>query len=45
VSLEVLDVRLPLYDGDLEAAGVPAEVQAFRAKVLAADAVLFACPE
>lgn len=38
-------MRLPLYDGDLEAAGVPAEVQAFRAKVLAADAVLFACPE
>ncbi len=32
VSLEILSTRLPLYDGDLEAAGVPAAVQAFRDK-------------
>jgi hypothetical protein len=32
VTMELLSCRLPLYDGDLEAAGVPPEVAAFRAK-------------
>lgn len=38
-------LRLPLYDGDLEGQGMPAEVQALAAAVKAADAVLIACPE
>lgn len=40
------DLRLPLYDGDLEESeGLPAAVVALKARFLAADAVLFACPE
>ncbi len=40
------DLRLPLYDGDLEEAeGLPAAVVALKARFVAADAVLFACPE
>lgn len=40
------DLRLPLYDGDLEAAhGVPAEVEALAARIHAADAVILGCPE
>jgi hypothetical protein len=33
VTLEVLVPQLPMYDGDLEAQGVPPAVTAFRAKV------------
>ncbi len=43
VTLELLDCRLPLYDGDLEAAGVPPEVAAFRAKARAQQRGLSAC--
>ncbi len=40
------DIRLPLYDGDLEAAeGVPASVAAFADAIEAADAVVIATPE
>ena len=40
------DLRLPLYDGDLEEAeGLPASVVALKARFIAADAILFACPE
>lgn len=39
------ELRLPLYDGDLEAAGMPAEVRALGEAVAAADALLIACPE
>lgn len=40
------DLRLPLYDGDLEAAsGIPAEVQALADQIAAADAVIVATPE
>lgn len=40
------DLRLPLYDGDLEdSEGMPAAVKALKARFIAADAVLFACPE
>lgn len=39
------DLRLPLYDGDLEAEGMPEAVTRLHAQVMAADAVLFACPE
>jgi len=40
------DLRLPLYDGDLEAAeGVPAAVQKLAEQIAAADAVIIASPE
>ncbi len=40
------DLRLPLYDGDLEEAhGVPAEVQRLGDEIRDADAVVIACPE
>ena len=40
------NLRLPLYDGDLEAAeGVPAAVVALADQIRAADAVLIASPE
>ena len=45
VTLEILDIKMPLYDGDVENEGVPAKVAEFKAKVAAADAVLFASPE
>jgi chromate reductase len=45
VTLEILDIDLPLYNGDVEAKGVPAKVSALRESVKAADAVLFATPE
>jgi len=40
------DLRLPLYDGDLEdAQGIPAEVQTLTDLIAAADAVLISGPE
>jgi chromate reductase len=40
------DLRLPLYDGDLETAeGIPAPVQELADQIAAADAVVIACPE
>lgn len=40
------DLRLPLYDGDLEESeGIPAEVQRLADQIAAADAVVIACPE
>lgn len=39
------DLRLPLYDGDLEAEGIPAEVQRLADQIAAADAVVIATPE
>ncbi|MGZ8687696.1 MAG: NADPH-dependent FMN reductase [Gaiellaceae bacterium] len=45
-EIDVFDIRdLPFYDGDVEAAGVPESVQRLRARIAAADAVLFATPE
>lgn len=38
-------LRLPLYDGDLEAAGMPAEVTRLGEQVAAARAILIAAPE
>jgi chromate reductase len=39
-------LRLPLYDGDLEASsGIPPEVQALADQIAAADAVVMATPE
>ena len=40
------DLRLPLYDGDLEeASGIPAEVQVLVDQIAAADAVVISTPE
>jgi len=40
------DLRLPLYDGDLEAeVGIPAEVQTLVDQIAAADAVVISGPE
>lgn len=48
VNVEVFDVRehkIPLFDPDVESEGVPAVVKTLREKVLAADAIVFSCPE
>jgi chromate reductase len=39
------DLRLPLYDGDLEARGIPPAVTALAEAIRAADAVVIATPE
>ncbi len=39
------DLRLPLYDGDLEDLGIPAEVQTLADQIAAADAVVISTPE
>ena len=45
-SYEEADLRLPLYDGDMEAAdGVPASVAAVSKQIADADGVLIASPE
>lgn len=36
---------VPFYDGDVEAAGLPAPVERFKAQIRAADALLIATPE
>ncbi|TGD67700.1 NAD(P)H-dependent oxidoreductase [Tabrizicola sp. WMC-M-20] len=38
-------LRLPLYDGDLEAAGMPPEVLTLADQIASADAVIIATPE
>lgn len=46
MRIEVFDLLpVPLYNGDVEAAGDPEGVAAFKAAIRAADAVLFATPE
>jgi len=40
------DLRLPLYDGDLEeASGIPAEVQTLADQIKSADAIIISTPE
>ncbi|MEM8978989.1 MAG: NADPH-dependent FMN reductase [Pseudomonadota bacterium] len=39
------DIDLPLYNGDVEAEGIPASVLAFTEAVAAADAVVISTPE
>lgn len=39
------NLRLPLYDGDIEAKGIPPEVQTLADQIAAADAVVIATPE
>lgn len=46
LELKIVEIRdLPLYDEDVEAAGVPAAWAEFREAVNASDAVLFVTPE
>lgn len=46
VTIEAFDLAVvPLYDGDVEAAGDPEGVAAFKAAIRAADGVLFVTPE
>jgi chromate reductase len=46
VTIDIFDLAsLPFYDEDLEAAGPPDAVQALRARIHAADALLLAAPE
>lgn len=46
VVLETFDLRsIPIYNGDVEAAGVPEPVQQLKARIAAADAVLIVAPE
>ena len=39
------DLRLPLFDEDLEAQGIPPEVTTLKTLIAEADAVVIACPE
>jgi chromate reductase len=46
VKAEIFDLhRIPLYDGDVEAAGLPDTVLEFRDRIHAADGLLIAVPE
>ncbi len=46
VTVELYDLApIPMYNDDVRIAGYPPEVQDFRAKIAAADALLFASPE
>jgi len=45
-TLEVASIRgVPLYDGDVEAQGIPASVSQLKEAVVAADGVLLVTPE
>jgi chromate reductase len=39
------NLRLPLFDEDIEAQGIPPEVTTLKALIAGADAVVIACPE
>ena len=45
VSVTHIVPHLPLYDGDIEDAGIPADVQAAKDAILAADGVVLITPE
>ena len=46
VTIEVFELHdIPLYNGDVEAEGLPEAVVAFREKIRGADAILIATPE
>lgn len=44
-DFEMANIRFPLFDEDLEANGIPAEVTALHGKIKAADAVVISTPE
>ena len=43
--IQLRDFPLPVYDGDIEAAGMPENVRALQARLAAADGLLIATPE
>ncbi len=46
VSLETFDLSpIPLYNGDVEGAGIPEPVKEFKERIAAADALLIVTPE
>ncbi len=46
MTLEIFDLSpIPLFNADVEAAGLPEAVQQFKARVAAADALLIVTPE
>ena len=44
-GMEFAVATFPFYNADVEQRGFPAEVESFRKKVAAADALIFAVPE
>ena len=44
-TFEMANIRLPLFDEDLEAEGIPADVITLHSQILAADAIIIATPE
>ena len=44
-DVEIADLNLPLYDGDLEAKGIPEMVTKLGAQIAAADVLIVASPE
>ena len=45
-TIDIVSIReIPVYDADVEAAGIPAAVQALKDKIVASDGVLIATPE
>jgi chromate reductase len=46
MAMEIFDLAtIPLYNGDVEMAGIPDSVQQFKAKIKQADGLLIATPE
>jgi ABC-type branched-subunit amino acid transport system ATPase component/NAD(P)H-dependent FMN reductase len=46
ITVEIADLsEIPIYNDDVRVAGHPASVDALRAKIAAADAIIFATPE
>ena len=44
-DFSIANLRLPLYDADIEAQGMPAEVQALAGAIKSADAIVISTPE
>ena len=44
-AFTMADLRLPLYDGDLEAQGMPEAVTTLHRQIGEADAIVISCPE
>ncbi len=46
VTIDIADIGdIPIYNDDVRTAGYPPAVEAFRTKIAAADAIIFATPE
>ena len=43
--LDLRDLNIPLYDGDLEESSFPESVEVFKEKIRTADAILISSPE